>query len=272
MEMTEKRSRGRPRLHDGPTNGGGVQTVDRAANVLRLVSETDGQSLSEIAEAASLPASTVYRLLTTLQAHRMVEFDEHRQLWYVGLETFRMGAAYLRRRKLAERGRAVMRTLQIETGETANLAVNDDEGVVFVSQVETHEPIRAFFRPGTRGDYHSSGIGKAILAYFDETKVEVIANRGLEKFTEFTLSDLESLKADLAATRTRGYSIDNEERHMGMRCVAVPIFNEYSEPIGGISVSGPSVRVTPEKDDVFGPLVRDAAQEITDLTGGRWPE
>lgn len=271
MEMAEKRSRGRPRLNDGQPNGS-VQTVDRAANVLRLVSEADGQSLTEIAEAAALPASTVYRLLMTLQSHRMVDFDEHRQLWYVGLETFRMGAAYLRRGNLAERGRAVMRTLQIETGETANLAVSDDQGVVFISQVETHEPIRAFFRPGTRGDYHSSGIGKAILAYFDSKKVEVISARGLPKYTDFTLSDVDALKSDLAATRERGYSIDNEERHLGMRCVAVPIFNEYSEPIGGISVSGPSVRVTPEKDDVFGPMVRDAAQEITDLTGGRWPD
>lgn len=272
MEMPEKRSRGRPRLHDGPVNGGGVQTVDRAANVLRLVSEADGQSLTEIAEAASLPASTVYRLLTTLQSHRMVEFDDQRQLWYVGLETFRMGASYLRRRKLAERSRALMRVLQVETGETANLAVSDDEGVVFVSQVETHQPIRAFFRPGTRGDYHSSGIGKAILAYMDDTKVQVIAERGLEKYTDNTLSNVEALKEDLVQIRARGWSIDNEERHLGMRCVAVPIFNEYSEPIGGISVSGPSVRVTPEQDVLFGPIVRDAAQEITDLSGGRWPE
>lgn len=272
MDTTEKRSRGRPRLHDGPATGGSVQTVDRAANVLRLVSETDGQSLTEIAEAASLPASTVYRLLTTLQSHRMVEFDEQRQLWYVGLETFRMGAAYLRRRKLAERGRAVMRKLQIETGETANLAVNDDEGVVFVSQVETHQPIRAFFRPGTRGDYHSSGIGKAIMAYFDDTKIEVIASRGLPNYTDYTLSDLGELRDDLQATRARSWSIDNEERHLGMRCVAAPIFNEYSEPIGGISVSGPSVRVTPAQADIFGPMVRDAAREITNLSGGRWPD
>jgi IclR family acetate operon transcriptional repressor len=249
-----------------------VQTVDRAASVLKLVSDADGQSLTEIAEAASLPASTVYRLLTTLQSHRMVEFDEQRQLWYVGLETFRMGASYLRRRKLAERGRALMRVLQAETGETANLAVSDDEGVVFISQVETHQPIRAFFRPGTRGDYHSSGIGKAILAYMDDTKVEAIAARGLPKYTENTLSNMETLSADLREIRQRGWSIDNEERHLGMRCVAVPIFNEYSEPIGGISVSGPSVRVTQEQDSVFGPMVRDAAQEITDLSGGRWPE
>ena len=132
MDPKEKRTRGRPRQHDSPSSGNSVQTVDRAANILKLVSKADGQSLTEIAEAATLPASTTYRLLTTLQSHRMVEFDEQRQLWYVGLETFRMGSAYLRRRKLAEHGRAVMRTLQIETGETANLAVNDDEGVVFV--------------------------------------------------------------------------------------------------------------------------------------------
>jgi len=272
MDPKEKRTRGRPRQHDSPSSGNSVQTVDRAANILKLVSKADGQSLTEIAEAATLPASTTYRLLTTLQSHRMVEFDEQRQLWYVGLETFRMGSAYLRRRKLAEHGRAVMRTLQIETGETANLAVNDDEGVVFVTQVETHQPIRAFFRPGTRGDYHSSGIGKAIMAYFDDKKVDIIAARGLPKYTDFTLTDLAALKSDLEATRARGWSIDNEERHLGMRCVAVPIFNEYSEPIGGISVSGPSVRITPEQDSLFGPMVRDAAQEITDLSGGRWPE
>ena len=104
-------------------------------------------------------------MLTTLQNHGMVEFDTSDQLWSIGVETYRMGAAFLRRRKLVDRARIVMQELMEKTGETANLGVAEDDCVVFVSQVETHQAIRAFFRPGTRSPFHASGIGKAMLAH-----------------------------------------------------------------------------------------------------------
>ena len=72
-----------------------------------------------------------------------------------------------------------------KTGETANLGVAEDDCVVFVSQVETHQAIRAFFRPGTRSPFHASGIGKAILAHLGADRVEAIVGRtGLQSFTE----------------------------------------------------------------------------------------
>ncbi|TGS55498.1 IclR family transcriptional regulator, partial [Mesorhizobium sp. M3A.F.Ca.ET.201.01.1.1] len=63
-------------------------------------------------------------------------------------------------------------------------------------------------------------------------------------------------------------SVDDEERHPGMRCVAAAIFNEFGEPIGGVSVSGPTVRVTRERLAEIGPLVREAAAEVTKMIGG----
>ena len=77
-----------------------------------------------------------------------------------------------------------------------------------------------------------------------------------------------ALAADLAAARERGYAIDDEERFPGMRCVAAAIFNEFGEPIAGISVSGPTVRVTHERAAAFGPLVAQAAAAITEAIGG----
>ena len=269
METTEKRQRGRPRAFNGPSEASSVQSLDRALRILAIVAEGSGLSLSEISAQSGLAASTAYRMLTTLQNHGMVEFDTSDQLWSIGVETYRMGAAFLRRRKLVDRARIVMQELMERTGETANLGVAEDDCVVFVSQVETHQAIRAFFRPGTRSPFHASGIGKAVLAHLEPERVGAILRKaGLQRYTDKTLSDISALAHDLATIKHRGWSVDDEERHPGMRCVAAAIFNEYGEPIGGVSVSGPTVRVTPERLAEIGPLVHDAAAEVTKMIGG----
>ena len=199
MEPGEKRQRGRPRSFHGPSDAGAVQSLDRAMKILTLVSAADGLSLSEIASASGLPASTAYRMLTTLEGHGMVEFDKTDQLWSVGAGAFRVGSGFLRRRRLADRARSAMQHLMEETGETANLGVAQDGGVVFISQVETHEAIRAFFRPGAVSPLHASGIGKAILSHLAPERVAAMAGRaGLDAYTPNTRADMAALAADLA--------------------------------------------------------------------------
>ncbi len=269
MDAVEKRQRGLPRAFNGPAEAVSVQSLDRALRILTIVAEGDGLSLSEISGASGIAAPTAYRMLTTLENHAMVEFDKAGQLWSIGVGTYRMGAAFLRSRKLVDRARIVMQDLMERTGETANLGVAESDCVVFVSQVETHQAIRAFFRPGTRSPFHASGIGKAVLAHLDGERVATMVGRtGLEAFTERTLLTLPALARDLAAIRARGWSVDDEERYPGMRCVAAAIFNEFGEPVGGVSVSGPTVRVTPERLGQIGPLVRDAAAQVTAMIGG----
>ena len=176
-----------------------------------------------------------------------------------------MGAAFLRRRKLVDRARIVMQELMETTGETANLGVAEDDCVVFVSQVETHQAIRAFFRPGTRSPFHASGIGKAVLAHLDARarRRHPAQGRAGALHRKDAVRHPWRCRTISARSSARGWSVDDEERHPGMRCVAAAIFNEFGEPIGGVSVSGPTVRVTPERLDEIGPLVRDAAAEVT---------
>lgn len=269
MTEPERRQRGRPRSFNGPPDAAPVQALDRALRLLAVVADADGLPLSDVAERSELAASTAYRLLTTLETHGMVEFDRTGQLWSIGVGTYRLGAAFLRRRKLVDRARAVMTELMEATGETANLAVAEDDCIVFVSQVETHQAIRAFFRPGQRSPFHASGIGKAVLAFMPPARFDAIVRRaGLESYTERTLSEAPALVRDLGMIRARGWAVDDEERHPGMRCVAAPIFNEFAEPVAGLSVSGPTVRVTPQRARSIGSLVRDAAERVTRLTGG----
>ena len=270
---TEKRSRGRPRGSSAMPAAASVQSLDRAVALMKLVAAGSGLSLTEISQQSGLAASTAYRMLTTLQAHGMLEFSEADQLWFIGIETFRLGAAFLRRRKLAEQGRAIIQELMMLSGETANLAVADEDCVVFVSQVETHEAIRAFFRPGTRSPMHASGIGKAILAFMEPRPREAMLERlTLEVFTEKTHATRASLAADLGGIRARGFSVDDEERNLGMRCVAAPVFNEFGEAVGGVSISGPTVRVTDAKVAVLGPRVNAAARALTLAMGGHFPD
>ncbi|WP_419910897.1 HTH-type transcriptional regulator BhcR [Hoeflea sp.] len=266
------RTRGRPRGR--PTNkpATNVKALERALILLQTVAEADSMSLTDLSQRAGMPASTAHRLLMTLQSFGYLEFDEESQLWTIGVEAFRIGGSFTRRIKVVEAGRPMLRALMEKTGETANMAIADDGDVVFVSQVETHEPIRAFHRPGTRAHMHASGIGKALLAHMDASGLDNwMAKKGLPTYTDNTIADPEALRNEMAAVRERGWAIDNEERTLGMRCVAAPVYNEYGEAIAGISVSGPSVRIPDSALTEYGLLVRQSADDITRSIGGAPP-
>lgn len=267
--VEQKRRRGRPKAFNANPEETTIQALDRAVAILKVLAGAEGMSLTELAAASGQAPATVYRVLATFQAHGVVEADPATQLWFVGQEAFRIGSAFLGRTNLVEQARGVMHALMAETGETANLAIADGGQVVFLSQVETHEPIRAFFRPGTRGPIHASGIGKALLAYRPAEAVErIVREQGLAGFTDRTITDPAALAAELAAIRARGWAMDDEERTLGMRCVAAPIFNEFREAVAGLSVSGPTVRVTPDRGAAFGARIRAAADEVTRAVGG----
>lgn len=266
------RARGRPRSFHNTAQNSLIQSLDRAMDVLKVVAGGSGLSLTEIADRSDQSASTAYRILITLEKHRVVQFDEPAQLWHVGLEAFRIGSSFLGRTSIVEQSRPVMQRIMTETGETANLAIIDRGEVIFVSQVETHEPIRAFFRPGTRGPVHASGIGKALLAFLPESQAQTILKQGAQDaYTDKTIVSGEALAAEMATIRARGWAIDDEERTPGMRCIAAPIFNQFGEAVAGVSLSGPAFRITPERDAHYGVLVRKAADEITRAIGGMPP-
>jgi IclR family acetate operon transcriptional repressor len=270
--VPERRPRGRPKAFHDKTEQNTVQSLDRALMLLRVVSEAPGLSLSELAARTDQSPATVYRALTTLQSHGFVEMEEPAQLWHVGGGAFRVGSGFLRRTKVAERARQPMDALMRATGETANLGIEHREQVLFLSQVEAQEAIRAFFPPGTLSPMHVSGIGKALLAWYPEARVRDIAARGgLAGFTAQSLTSEAALLADLAATRVRGFAIDDQERAEGMRCVAAAVFNAYREPVAGLSVSGPAFRMSLQDAARIGAEVAQAAREVTMATGGRMP-
>ena len=267
MASSSNRPRGRPRA--ALKDPGAVQALDRALNLLDVMASGDGIALSDLAQRAGLAPSSAYRLLQTLAARGYVEFLERDQLWAVGVEAFRTGMAFQRRYSIASVGRGILNDLVQLSGETANIAIFEGGEIVFVAQVESQEPIRAFFRSGERRAAHASGIGKALLAEMPRRAVErIIAQKGLARFTPHTLMDKHALYADLDRAHVRGWALDDEERNEGMRCIAAAIFNEFGDPVAGLSVSGPVARLGDARVAALGPSVAAAAAEITRLVGG----
>jgi len=272
QQSTPKRSRGRPRSAPAEGQGSTVKALDRGLVLLKAMERVGKTTLTELALQIGLPPSSAHRLLITLQKHRFVEFDASTQEWTIGVEAFRIGNAFVQQTNLVEAGRDVMRRLMEETGETANLAIADEGEVVFVSQVETHNPIRAFFSSGTRGPIHASGIGKALLAELPRKSVEqILQKRGLQHYTEKSLTSAEALFSDLQQIAERGWSFDDEERHSGMRCIAAAIHNYHGEAIAGVSISGPTARLPDASIAELAPKVKQAAAEITTRIGGVVP-
>jgi IclR family acetate operon transcriptional repressor len=263
------KTRGRPRDWHDKTAQNTIKSLDRAMEVFEYLSEEQGKALSQIADEMGQSPATVYRILVTLETRGLVEFEGREQLWHIGPRAFIIGAKFLRRTSLVDRARPVMRRLMERTGETANLGVERGGQVLFLSQVETHASIRAFFPPGTLSQMHASGIGKALLAHMEAgRRNRLLAREQLTKFTDRTITDVDALLEDLLTIRERGYSLDDEERNVGMRCIAAPVFDFNGEAVAGISVSGPASRVSREETERLARAATSAARELTLAIGG----
>ncbi|WP_298934570.1 HTH-type transcriptional regulator BhcR [uncultured Ruegeria sp.] len=265
---SEKRKRGRPKSFTDKPEQNTNQSIDRAIDILESLASQPGLSLSDLAQRLDMSPATTYRTLNTLEKRRLVDLEPENQTWHVGPELFRLGSAFLYRSSLVERARPIMRGLMEATGETANIGIEREGQIIFLSQVETQSNIRAFFQPGTRTPLHASGIGKALLSCYDRARIDqLLPNARLEQFTMKTLFDKEKLLAELDHSRRRGWALDDEERTHGMRCVAAPIIDFFGEAVGGISVSGPADRMPDERLAEIGNIVRGAAKELSHRLG-----
>lgn len=269
----ERSSRAAGPLYAATARSDHVQSLVRALGIINHLAAVDeGMSLTNIAESVRLPPSTVHRLLTTLEQERYVHFDHERRLWSVGVQAFVAGAAFLKTRNLVGVARPYMRALMNESAETVNLAVEDEYEAIYLAQVECRQMMRALARPGARVPLYCSSVGKALLSAMPDSDLgKALPRQGMRRLTEKTIISKAALRDELALTRQRGFAIDDEEHSFGLRCVAGLIFDESSDALAAISISGPTARISVEHMAQLGDLVRRKADEITARLGGSLP-
>jgi IclR family acetate operon transcriptional repressor len=243
-----------------PTAHGGVQSLERAFDLLERMADAGGEvGLSELSAAGGLPLPTIHRLMRTLVACGYVRQQPNRR-YALGPRLIRLGESASR--LLGTWARPCLARLVEETGETANMALLDGDEVVYVAQVPSKHSMRMFTEVGLRVLPHSTAVGKALLAHTPDDEVRaLLARTGMPAATEKTITTAEGFLAALEDVRRLGYAMDDNEQEMGVRCLAVTV--PGSPTTAALSVSGPSGRMTDAAAERIVPVLQQAAKELS---------
>ncbi|MGH8894660.1 MAG: IclR family transcriptional regulator, partial [Actinomycetes bacterium] len=226
-----------------PARASGVQSLDRAFDLLELMAAAGGEvALSQLAASSGLPVPTIHRLIRTLVASGYVLQLPSRR-YALGPRLIGLGESASRTVD-AWAGPHLL-ALAEASGETANLAMLDGEMVVYVAQApSSRHTMRMFTEVGRRVYAHCTGVGKALLAQLPESEVRrLVAAAGMPARTEHTITDVGRLLEELARVSSQGFAVDDGEQEPGVRCVAVAV---PGSPTSAVSVSGPASRLTHE--------------------------
>lgn len=248
-----------------------VQVLDRALSVIDALAQRDDEcSLAEVSDAVALHKSTVHRILMVLERNRLVLKNARTGRYRLGLKLFELGSRAIAGTHLREQARPYLSRVMFETGETVHLCIFDNGEVVYVDKIEPQKTVRTTSTVGRRSPAYCTSVGKAILAQLPPKEVEdTILRLGLRRRTQHTLTTPAALQADLAATRSRGYAIDDEEHEDGVRCVGAAVLDCSGRPVAAISVSGATFSMTKDKLPVISRPVVAAAQALSNELGYR---
>lgn len=223
-----------------------VKSAARTVEVLEVLGALEGEpvNLRELAERTGVPRSSLYALLQTLVARGWVRTDATGSLYGIGMRALLVGTSYIDGDRLVAETKPYLDELVAELGETVHFARLDGADVVYLATRESKHHLRPFSRVGRRLPASATSLGKALLAERDAAEVAALLPDPLPMFTEATL-DRDGLRSDLAATRERGYAVEDGESNLGVHCIGVAL--RYDEPAqDAISCSVPTARVTPE--------------------------
>lgn len=232
-----------------------VQSVDRAFALLDALALRGGRaSLGDLVTDTGLAAATVHRLCGTLAESGHLRRDARRD-YLLGPRLQRIGDAA--RRATLDWAEPVLAAVVAGTGETANMAVREGDGVVYLAQVPSPHSMRMFTEVGRRVEVHCTAVGKALVAGLDDDEVRAMLCRaGMRRYTDATLVEPESLLAELARVRRTRYATDESEQEEGVRCVAIAVGE--GDAAFAISASGPEARFTPDRRDAAVDVLRSA--------------
>ena len=224
--------------NDRPT----VQASETTLRILEALMRLEGAGVTELAAELDIPKSTAHNHISTLLANEYVVREGN--TYQLGLRFLDLGEHTRNRRRLYDVARPEVERLAEETGELANLLVEEHGYGVYLCRAKGERAVGLDTYAGKRVHLHCTSLGKAVLAHTNpDRREELLDRRGLPRRTDQTVTDREALLEDLETVREQGYAVDDGERLAGLRCIAAPITDSSGETLGAISVSAPTSRM-----------------------------
>ncbi|GAA4594558.1 IclR family transcriptional regulator [Planotetraspora phitsanulokensis] len=253
---------------------GPVQSIERAAAILRLLAQGSGRlGLSEVANSLGLARGTAHGILRTLQMVGFVEQDEATGKYQLGAALLHLGTSYLDVNELRSRAINWADALASRSGEAVRIGTHLQGKLLVVHHVFRPDDTLQTLDVGMLLPMHATAMGKVLLAY-DANAAAAVPEGDLEQFSRRTIRTTKELTRALSGIREVGWAADVEETTVGEASVAAPIRGYGGLVVGAMGISGPVERVCdphnrPRPDLVT--FVRDAARAVSrDLGAPRW--
>lgn len=253
---------------------GAVQSVERALELLEIISGEKEIGIRELSRQSGLSRSTVQRLIFTLLKVGYLTQNPLNQKYHLSFKLFQLGNRAIFQNDLRTIARPILEQMLFQVQETIVLGILDMGDVIYVDKITVPQEIQLASTVGSRVPSHCTATGKAILAFLPkDERLTILRGKQLKAYTNHTITGLPELEKELAAIRSRGYSIDNEERYPSVISVAAPIFDYTEKVAGAVGVPGFTYRIPPERVPVLGETVIGIAREISSRLGfTKWLE
>jgi DNA-binding IclR family transcriptional regulator len=220
----------------GRTGEAGASVLARASRLLAaLPSDGTPATLAQLAAGAGLPGSTAHRLAAELVRLGQLERGDDGR-YAAGTALWELGERAPIVRRLREAANPELTELYDRTGENAHLAVLVDHEVLYLARASGARAIPTLARVGVRHPVHATGVGRAIMASMRDAELAPLLSARLAQVTPFTIADPVRLRADLSATRERGYALTRQEMTLGNASLAVALSPRAGLPAAAIGV------------------------------------
>ena len=247
-----------------------IQALARASAIIDVIAAAgeEGIGLSEISRATELNKTTAFNLLASLVTLRFLEQDDPSRRYRLGLRNLELGRIVQQRLHISHLARPTLADLCKKTNETVNLGLPDLLDLLVIDSFQGSRLLHATAYAGWRSMYHCTALGKAFMAQWDAPMRQTVYRlSGLPQQTPCTITDIDTLEAQLDQFLVQGYALDVGENEVGVNGIATSIVNGLGEVAAAISVCGHSNRLTEDVMEQIAPDVMAAADSIATAIG-----
>ncbi len=239
-----------------------IQSVDRALQIVELFAGVQEEiGITELAQMMGLGKSTIYGLVNTLMKAGYLEQNPENKKYRLGLRLFELGTIVQSRMDIREIARPYLEKLSETFDMTVHMGIYRDWEMVYIDKVDSPKTRIVYSQVGKRAPMYCTGIGKAVLANMNPKDIRyILDSQALEALTPHTLTDKEDILKELEIIREKGYAVDREEVEIGLKCVAVPIYDDKRRPVAAVSISGAAAWLDEQK-------ISEAAQKLMQTAG-----
>lgn len=240
------------------------QSLDRAIDILYVFTKEEPRlTADQIARKANLPRGSIYRYINALMENGLIERNEENNKFQLGYKLLYFQSVIHYSNEIENIALPYLRKIHEATGETVQLTVYRNGMALPIVSIESTAAVRVAPSIGMYFKLYAGANGKSILAFRPQGEIEQIIQKGLEHYTEFTITDPVRLREELEKVRSGKYAYSSQEMNLGAWGIAAPVLDARGISIASIGVSGPVFKMTDGMRDDIKKMVINTASEIS---------